>query len=132
MGWEGPAFLLRQSSLTGQDYYRTLGVDYEATDEEIRTTYLRLALRWHPDKHKGDAQATLRFQEISEAYRVLSDPAKREAYDVRGDYDVGLYSIGEYLDRFKCLILTCSGLGIRNQADCSRECRLLESAVSLQ
>eukprot|EP00250_Pteridium_aquilinum_P009075 c18427_g1_i1 orf=847-1215(-) len=99
-----------------KDLYKVLEVNYDATDEAIRTNYLRLALKWHPDKHKGEDYATVKFQEISEAYRVLSDPIKRLDYDMGGDIDVQQYTIIEYLNRFKGLILTCNGLGIETGA----------------
>ncbi|CAN6486671.1 unnamed protein product [Victoria cruziana] len=95
-----------------KDYYKILEVDYDATDESIRLSYRRLALRWHPDKHKGDKDVTAKFQEINEAYRVLSDPAKRSEYDLSGNYDIDKYTLREYLGRFKAMILTCNGLGI--------------------
>ncbi|XP_024525887.1 uncharacterized protein LOC9644689 isoform X2 [Selaginella moellendorffii] len=96
-----------------KDYYKILGVDCDASTDSIRISYLRLALKWHPDKHQGqDSAATLKFQEINEAYTVLSDPAKRRDYDMRADFNVQEYSIIEYLNRFKGLILTCNGLGI--------------------
>lgn len=60
-----------------QDYYEILSVTEDATDDEVRTAYLKLALKWHPDKHHGNDAATNKFQEISEAYHVLSDPLKR-------------------------------------------------------
>jgi DnaJ-class molecular chaperone len=60
-----------------QDYYEILNVTEDATDDEVRTAYLKLALKWHPDKHHGNDVATNKFQEISEAYHVLSDPLKR-------------------------------------------------------
>ena len=63
------------------DYYVTLGVSAEATDDEIRRAYRRLALRWHPDRNAGDPAAGEQFKEISEAYAVLIDPAKRQDYD---------------------------------------------------
>jgi DnaJ-class molecular chaperone len=63
------------------DYYAALGVAPGASDEEIRRTYRRLALQWHPDRNRGDAQAEERFKEISEAYAVLMDPAKRQAWE---------------------------------------------------
>ncbi|KAG6737574.1 hypothetical protein POTOM_059102 [Populus tomentosa] len=53
---------------TQKDYYKILEVDYDATDEKIRLNYRRLALKWHPDKHKGDSAVTTKFQEINEAY----------------------------------------------------------------
>ena len=63
------------------DYYTTLGVAAEATDDEIRRAYRRLALRWHPDRNAGDPASGERFKEISEAYAVLIDPIKRRDYD---------------------------------------------------
>jgi DnaJ-class molecular chaperone len=66
---------------TDRDYYTILGVAPSATEEEIRRTYRRLALQWHPDRNRGDARAEERFKEISEAYAVLMDTAKRGAYD---------------------------------------------------
>ncbi|XP_038724347.1 chaperone protein DnaJ isoform X2 [Tripterygium wilfordii] len=98
-------------SIAAKDYYKILEVDYDATDENIRLNYLKLAL-WHPDKHKSDSAVTAKFQEINEAYRVLSDPDKRLDYDFTGIYEIDKYSLREYLSRFKGMILTCNGLGI--------------------
>jgi curved DNA-binding protein len=64
-----------------RDYYATLGVAPEAAEDDIRHAYRKLALRWHPDRNSGDPDATERFKEISEAYAVLIDPAKRQQYD---------------------------------------------------
>ncbi|KAG0620185.1 hypothetical protein M758_4G196500 [Ceratodon purpureus] len=100
-----------------QDHYKVLGVDYDATDDSIRTSYLRLALKWHPDKHNGSTAATLKFQEINEAYRVLSDPLMRHEYDMQGNYGLQDYNYTDYLKRFKSLILTCNGLGISSRLD---------------
>ncbi|XP_020255858.1 uncharacterized protein LOC109832828 [Asparagus officinalis] len=96
-----------------KDYYRILEVDYDATEETIRSNYIRLALKWHPDKKKGEENATSRFQEINEAYKVLSDPAKRREYDRKGVLYVLDYNTTDYLNRYKSLILTCNGLGNR-------------------
>lgn len=64
------------------DYYRLLGVDRSATAAEIRKAYYRLAKIWHPDvSQAGDAKN--RFQQISKAYRILSNPLSRRAYDQR-------------------------------------------------
>ena len=64
-----------------KDYYQILDVSPEATEDEIRKTYRRLALEHHPDRNPGDPSAEERFKEIAEAYGVLIDPAKRRDYD---------------------------------------------------
>ncbi|XP_024970178.1 uncharacterized protein LOC112509446 [Cynara cardunculus var. scolymus] len=96
-----------------KDYYRILEVDYEATEEEIRSNYIRLALKWHPDKQKGEDGATSKFQEINEAYQVLSDPIRKQEYDKKGMLYLYDYNIVDYLNRYKGLILTCNGLGMK-------------------
>ncbi|WOH06549.1 hypothetical protein DCAR_0625977 [Daucus carota subsp. sativus] len=100
---------------TYKDYYQILEVDYDATEENIKLSYKKLALKWHPDKHKGDSAVTNKFQAINEAYTVLSDPDKRLEYDLIGNYEVEKYTLPEYLTRFKGMILTCNGLGLGNQ-----------------
>ncbi|KAL5777338.1 hypothetical protein ACOSP7_010264 [Xanthoceras sorbifolium] len=97
-----------------KDYYKILEVDCDATEDAIRSNYIRLALKWHPDKQKEEDCATSRFQEINEAYQVLSDPVKRREYDSKGMLHVYDYNIIDYLNRYKGLILTCNGLGMRN------------------
>jgi molecular chaperone DnaJ len=64
-----------------KDYYELLGVDRNATQEDIKKAYRRLALKYHPDRNPGDKEAEQKFKEISEAYDVLSDPEKRANYD---------------------------------------------------
>ncbi len=64
-----------------KDYYKTLGVSEDASDEEIRKAYRKLAKEYHPDRNEGSEAAQEKFKEISEAYRVLSDPEKRQKYD---------------------------------------------------
>ncbi|WMV26911.1 hypothetical protein MTR67_020296 [Solanum verrucosum] len=100
--------------LIGWDYYRILEVDYDATEEVIRSNFIRLALKWHPDKQKDQDSATSKFQEINEAYQVLSDPVKRQEYDKKGMLRAYDYNIVEYLNRYKGLILTCNGLGMKH------------------
>ncbi|MFG0317200.1 MAG: DnaJ domain-containing protein, partial [Planctomycetota bacterium JB042] len=62
-----------------QDYYKTLGVARDASAEEIKRAYRKLALEWHPDRHSGDEKeaAERRFKQVSEAYEVLKDEEKR-------------------------------------------------------
>src|SRR5579884_2727506 len=63
------------------DYYKVLGVGKNASDEEIRKAYRKLARQYHPDRNPGDKQAEERFKEISQAHDVLSDAEKRKQYD---------------------------------------------------
>ena len=69
-----------------KDYYSILGVPKNATAEDIKKAYRKLAKQWHPDKHSGEnkEEAEARFKEISEAHAVLSDPEKRKQYDRLG------------------------------------------------
>lgn len=64
-----------------KDYYKALGVAENATPEEIKKVYRKLAIQFHPDKNKGNQQAEDRFKEISEAYYVLSDSKRRAEFD---------------------------------------------------
>src|SRR2546430_5702166 len=63
------------------DYYKALGVSKNATPDEIKKAYRKLARQYHPDRNSGDKKAEERFKEVSEAHDVLSDPEKRKQYD---------------------------------------------------
>ena len=67
-----------------EDYYNLLNVSKSASADEIKKSYRKLAIKWHPDKNKGDANAEEKFKKISEAYDVLSDESKRQSYDQFG------------------------------------------------
>jgi curved DNA-binding protein len=68
-----------------KDYYKILGIEKKATQEEIKKAYRKLAVKYHPDKNPGDKKAEERFKEVNEANDVLSDPEKRKKYDNLGD-----------------------------------------------
>ena len=65
-------------------HYDTLGIERDATDQQIRAAFRRLALRYHPDKYTGKerTEAEERFQSITEAFNVLSHPSSRDKYDI--------------------------------------------------
>lgn len=67
-----------------KDFYQVLGVDRSADEKTIKSTYRKLARKYHPDVNPGDKAAETKFKEISEAYEVLGDPEKRKAYDRYG------------------------------------------------
>jgi len=67
------------------DYYAVLGVSRDATSEEIKRAYRKLAMQHHPDRNPGDAAAAEKFKEIGAAYEVLSDPQKRQMFDLGAD-----------------------------------------------
>ncbi|PCH42046.1 DnaJ-domain-containing protein [Wolfiporia cocos MD-104 SS10] len=69
----------------GTDYYKLLGVDKGASEEEIRKAYKKMALKWHPDRNAGSEEASKKFKEISEAFEVLNDKQKRAIYDQFGE-----------------------------------------------
>src|SRR2546423_11932435 len=64
-----------------RDYYEILGVQRAATDAEMKASYRKLAMKWHPDRNPGDKDCEHKFKEINEAYDVLKDEQKRAAYD---------------------------------------------------
>lgn len=82
-------------------HYETLGVEQDATDDDLKKAYRKLALKWHPDKNPDNTEESKKqFQLIQAAYEVLSDPQERAWYDKHRDaillggmYHVGIFSI---------------------------------------
>src|SRR6185437_16068416 len=95
-------------AVTKRDYYEVLGVVKSCDGEEIKRAYRRLAMKFHPDRNQGEAKtdAEIRFKECSEAYEVLSDPAKRKRYDqyghagVSGQHDFSHMDVGDIFSMF--------------------------------
>jgi molecular chaperone DnaJ len=90
-----------------RDYYEVLGVVHDASDEDIRKAFRRLAFQYHPDRnHEADAED--RFKELNEAYQCLCDPGKRRTYDLYGQQgteganlgDFGFGGLGEIFETF--------------------------------
>ena len=70
--------------MSKRDYYEVLGVSKNATPEELKKAYRKLALQYHPDRNPGDKEAEEKFKEAAEAYDVLSNPDKKARYDQFG------------------------------------------------
>ncbi|MBU3710237.1 MAG: molecular chaperone DnaJ [Limnohabitans sp.] len=92
-----------------RDYYEVLGVPKNASDEDIKKAYRKLAMKYHPDRNQGDADAEVKFKEAKEAYEMLSDAEKRGAYDQFGHAGVdpnmrggpgGAQGFGGFADAF--------------------------------
>ncbi|MGB5884413.1 MAG: DnaJ domain-containing protein, partial [Desulfobulbales bacterium] len=66
------------------DYYEVLGIKKDSSAQDIKKAYRKLAMKYHPDRNKGDKEAEEKFKKLSEAYAVLSDPEKRKEYDTFG------------------------------------------------
>ena len=67
-----------------RDYYEVLGVDKNATEDQIKKAYRTIAIKYHPDRNPGNKEAEEKFKEAAEAYDVLHDPQKRQQYDTFG------------------------------------------------
>src|SRR5918994_7199607 len=83
---------------TQLDYYEVLGVARTATEQEIKSAYRKLALKFHPDRNPGDKAAEDQFKEAAEAYAVLADAEKRAAYDRFGHAGVSGAGAGAGFD----------------------------------
>jgi curved DNA-binding protein CbpA len=123
-----------------KDYYRTLGVDRNASVEDIRKAFRRLALQYHPDHNPENTQeAEAKFKEINEAYEVLGDEPKRQQYDRLLDWpgywrrttiindtpkdEVDLELVREMLRRLAGIGFVVSGFGQSRSWGCGRQGR---------
>jgi len=97
------------------DYYKVLGVERGASDNDIKKAYRRLAMKYHPDRNPGnEKEATEKFKEINEAYGVLGDPEKKKQYDTYGTVgNVGdIFTSGGTRATFEDLMRDFGGLGL--------------------
>ena len=90
---------------TQRDYYEILSLERNANADDIKRAYRRMAMKYHPDRNEGDAEAEAKFKEAAEAYEVLSDQEKRGRYDQFGHAGVngqtaGYHSVDDILDAF--------------------------------
>lgn len=79
-----------------RDYYEVLGVNRNASEDDIKRAYRRLAIKYHPDKNPGDKEAEAKFKECAEAYEVLSDSEKRKRYDQFGHDGLRGFGVHDY------------------------------------
>nr|MBA3273281.1 DnaJ domain-containing protein [Chthoniobacterales bacterium] len=106
-------------SVTKRDYYEVLNVTRTATGDEIKRSYRRLAMKFHPDRNQGDGSAELKFKECSEAYEVLSDDTKRQRYDqhghagLTGQHDFSHMDVGDIFSMFDDIFGGFGGSGGR-------------------
>ena len=80
--------------MSKKDYYDVLGVQKGASEDELKKAYRKLAMKFHPDRNSDDPKASEKFKEASEAYEVLSDSSKRNAYDQFGHDGVDASGFG--------------------------------------
>ncbi len=85
-----------------KDYYETLGVSRQASAEELKKAYRKVALQYHPDRNPGDKVAEEKFKEAAEAYDILSKPERRRLYDIGpiNGFNAGASSSGDFGDPF--------------------------------
>src|SRR3954464_1415274 len=90
----GPFVRMENKNMAKRDYYEVLGVNRDASEEDIKKAYRKLAMKWHPDRNPDNPKAEEHFKEAKEAYEVLTDAQKRAAYDQFGHAGVDASAAG--------------------------------------
>src|SRR5881394_1076423 len=90
----GPFVCMETKSMAKRDYYEVLGVNRDASEDDMKKAYRRLAMKWHPDRNPDNPRAEEHFKEAKEAYEVLCEPQKRAAYDQFGHAGVDPHAMG--------------------------------------
>lgn len=106
--------------LAGRDFYKILGVSKDATEYDIKRSFRKLAIKMHPDKNVEDKDATKKFQDLREAFEVLSDPKKRKIYDEGGEERLKKMSGGSQsggMDPFESFFGDFFGFGSNGHED---------------
>ncbi len=120
-----------------RDYYEILGVGREASQEEIKKAYRRLALKYHPDRNQGSRDSEEKFKEVVEAYSVLSDPEKRRTYDLYGHQGLeGRFDFqsnwGDFFTGFDDIISSFFGFGRKESSRERGDDIWVEAELSLE
>jgi len=119
-------------NVTKVDYYEVLAVSRDASDQEIKSAYRKLAMQYHPDRNQGDSAAEEKFKECSEAYQILSDPDKRASYDRFGHAGVssgsgfggGVPDMSDIFGDFFGEMFNMGGTGRASRAQRGRDLRM--------
>ena len=80
--------------MTKRDYYEVLGISNSSSDQDIKSAYRKLALKYHPDRNQGSKDAEEKFKEAAESYAILADPDKKHLYDRFGHSGLGSAATG--------------------------------------